>query len=85
MEAQWTIEEAEKNLPELIKAAARGEPQFICAKGRKEAIVISPETWKSEHLPDKPSFKEVLFSIPKGEPFIDETPSKELKLRDVEL
>lgn len=86
MQAEWTIQEAGSRFEELVKAAVAGTPQFICENGQEEAVLISTSEWrtmKGEH--HKPSFKEMLMSIPKGEPFIDEDSRSELRLRDVEF
>lgn len=83
--AQWTVDKAGNRLADVTKAAELSEPLFICKAGSKEAVLISPETWENIVTPKKPSFQEALFSIPQGEPFIDENGRKELELRDVEF
>ena len=70
-------------MSDIIKAAEIDEPQFISKAGRKAAVLISPETWDNIVKPKKFSCKEALFSIPHGEPFIDENGRKELELRNV--
>lgn len=58
MEVQWTIEEAEKKLPELINRATQGEPQFIYSKGCAQAVLISAKEWRNkivEELPEDPA------------------------------
>ena len=84
MAPQWTIQEAESRLSEVIKAARAGQPQYLFQDEHEQAVLVSPETWKLVSS-RKPSFKEALMSIPAGDPFLDEESRSELKLRDVEL
>lgn len=41
MAKDWTLEEAQKNLRELLKAALEGSPQYILTASGKKVVVIS--------------------------------------------
>lgn len=86
MQAHWTMQEAQNSLPEVFRAARNGQPQFIYDNEYAGAVLVSTETWKEiAEAKARPSFKDMLFSIPKGEPFLDENRNTILNPRDVEF
>lgn len=69
MPAQWSFQDAKNKFSEVVKAASTGQPQVVVEQGVPTVVVISKslyEYYKSSS-PDKPSFKEMLLSIPKND------------------
>lgn len=86
MGTEWSLHDAQNNLSDVVKAACTGNPQFIYINNQEEAVIISSETWKRlSVIKPIPSFKDALFSIPKGDAFIDEERNHALNPRKTEL
>jgi len=61
------IREAKAHLPELARAAARGEPTLITHHGEPTAVLVSAEEWKAAHAAvgsDAAGFKQALLACP---------------------
>lgn len=42
----WQLQEAKAKLSEVVKAAAGGEPQEITVRGRRAAVLLSPDQYE---------------------------------------
>jgi prevent-host-death family protein len=75
------LKDAKATLSAVVDGALRGEEYAITRHGRKEAVVISWETWL--RLSNVPNFVRLLVSSPLEEndlPDRDRTPPREAEL-----
>ena len=51
MNSEWQLQEAKRNLSQLIKQAAGGNAQVVTVHGRPTAVVVSAEeyAWLTRH------------------------------------
>lgn len=61
----WTLANAKDNLSEVVRRAAEDGPQEITVRGRRAAVLVSPEEFDALRDPNRPrDFKAWLKSIP---------------------
>lgn len=87
MPAQWSFQDAKNKFSEVVKAASTGQPQVVVENGVPSVVVISNEMY--EHYKNsttiKPSFKEMLLSIPKNDDDSLFSDGQSMQMRDVEF
>jgi prevent-host-death family protein len=75
------LRDAKASLSAVIGAAERGEPTTITKHGKPAAVVVSVEDARRLYPADKPSFADLLLSIPEDlETERDTTPLREIDL-----
>jgi prevent-host-death family protein len=75
------LRDAKASLSAVIGAAERGEPTTITKHGRPAAVVVPIEDARRLYPVDKPSFADLLLSIPEDlETERDTTPLREVDL-----
>lgn len=86
MGTEWSLRDAQNQLPDVVKSACAGNPQFICINNHEEAVIISSEIWKALSVQDhRHSFKDALLSIPKDDSFIDNEQISEFDPGEIDL
>lgn len=88
MPAQWTFQDAKNKFSEVVKAASAGQPQVVEEQGVPAVVVISNELYeyyKKTSSSVKPSFKEMLLSIPKNDDDSLFSEDRSMQMRDVEF
>lgn len=84
-EPKWTLQDAKNKFSAVVDAAVKGTPQHVSRRGLPAVVVISAEEFEAmrrEKTALKPSFKDLLLAIPKGD---IEFERAEIALRDVEF
>ncbi len=61
MQTNWTIQDAQNSLPEIVKAACNGQTQIICGAGNEKAVLISNATW--QHVKHPQTEKETVIPM----------------------
>lgn len=87
MLAQWTFEDAENKLSEVINRACAGCPQMITKKSNESVVVLALDTYKQllNHDIVRPvSFKDLLLSMPQTDKDILESDRSESTLSEVD-
>ena len=75
------LRDARASLSAVIGAVERGEPTTITKHGKPAAVVVSVEDARRLYPVDKPSFADLLLSIPEDlETERDTTPLREVDL-----
>jgi prevent-host-death family protein len=75
------LRDAKASLSAVVGAAERGEPTTITKHGKPAAVVVSVEDARRLYPVDKPSFADLLLSIPEDlETERDTTPLREVDL-----
>lgn len=59
----WQVQAAKQRLSEVLRAAERGEPQFITRHGEPVAVIIDIADYRATHE-QSPSLAEFLLSGP---------------------
>jgi len=59
----WQVQAAKQRLSEVLRAAERGEPQFITRHGEPVAVIIDIADYRATHEPP-PSLADFLLSGP---------------------
>ena len=69
------LRQAKAKLSELVEAAEQGMPTVVTKRGRPVAMIVPIDQARTLYPEKKPSFAEVLLSIPGEIPFErDQTP-----------
>ena len=75
------LRDAKASLSAVVEAAERGEATTITKHGRPAAVIVPIEDARRLYAADKPSFAELLMSIPEDlEIERDTTPLREIDL-----
>lgn len=75
------VRDAKARFSALIEAAERGQPTTITRHGRPAAVLVSVEDARRLYPADRPSFADLLLSIPGDLEFErDHTPMREIDL-----
>ena len=75
------LRDAKASLSAVVEAAERGEATTITKHGRPAAVIVPIEDARRLYPADKPSFAQLLMSIPEDLEFERDTTS----LRDIDL
>lgn len=68
--ASWSLQNAKNRFSEVVDRALRGVPQLVTRRGVKTVVVLSCEEYEKllrRERRSRPSFREHLLAIPKGE------------------
>ena len=72
----WQVQSAKQRFSELVRAAEKGEPQFITRHGEPVAVVIDISEYRATHAGSRPSMKDFLATGPSWDTL--ELPPREL-------
>lgn len=49
----WQVQEAKQRFSEVLRAAERGQPQFVTKHGKPVAVLIDIDDYRKAHLDDR--------------------------------
>jgi prevent-host-death family protein len=82
-EPKWTLQDAKNKFSAVVDAALKGTPQHVTRRGQPAVVVVSAGEFERLRGARKPSFKEMLLAMPKGDFEIER--SKAPILRKIEF
>lgn len=67
---KWQVQEAKQKFSEVVQRTLDEGPQIVTRRGKDVVVMVSVDEWERLNG-SRPSFTEVLLSMPKSDEFVE--------------